>query len=73
MDDEVRVIRASASAGAAPAGPATSDRIEWLRTSLVFLPLVEQARTRLASHCAMKIHVHLAAAHPHEPWVEQFE
>ena len=27
----------------------------------------------LAPHFAMEIHLHLAAAYPHEPWVEHFD
>ena len=27
----------------------------------------------MAPHFAMEIHLHLAAAYPHEPWVEHFE
>ena len=27
----------------------------------------------LAPHFAMEIHLHLAAAYPHEPWLEHFE
>ena len=28
---------------------------------------------QLAPHFAMEIHLHLAAAYPHEPWVEHFD
>ena len=37
------------------------------------MALAEQARLRMAPHFAMEIHLHLAAAYPHEPWVEHFE
>jgi L-alanine-DL-glutamate epimerase-like enolase superfamily enzyme len=35
--------------------------------------LAEQRHLTLAPHFAMEIHVHLAAAYPHEPWVEHFD
>jgi L-alanine-DL-glutamate epimerase-like enolase superfamily enzyme len=35
--------------------------------------LAEHRHRTLAPHFAMEIHVHLAAAYPHEPWVEHFD
>jgi len=35
--------------------------------------VAEQRHLTLAPHFAMEIHVHLAAAYPHEPWVEHFD
>ena len=35
--------------------------------------LAEQRGLQLAPHFAMEIHLHLAAAYPHEPWVEHFD
>ena len=35
--------------------------------------LAEQAGMTLAPHFAMELHVHLAASHVREPWVEHFE
>ena len=35
--------------------------------------LAEHRNLTLAPHFAMEIHVHLAAAYPHEPWVEHFD
>jgi L-alanine-DL-glutamate epimerase-like enolase superfamily enzyme len=35
--------------------------------------LAEHRHLTLAPHFAMEIHVHLAAAYPHEPWVEHFD
>ncbi|UYP29456.1 mandelate racemase/muconate lactonizing enzyme family protein [Pseudomonas sp. Z8(2022)] len=35
--------------------------------------LAEQAGMTLAPHFAMELHVHLAASHAREPWVEHFE
>ena len=35
--------------------------------------LAEQAGLNLAPHFAMELHVHLAATHTREPWVEHFE
>jgi len=35
--------------------------------------LAEHRNLQLAPHFAMEIHLHLAAAYPHEPWVEHFD
>jgi L-alanine-DL-glutamate epimerase-like enolase superfamily enzyme len=35
--------------------------------------LADHRNLTLAPHFAMEIHVHLAAAYPHEPWVEHFD
>ena len=35
--------------------------------------LAEHRNRQLAPHFAMEIHLHLAAAYPHEPWVEHFD
>lgn len=35
--------------------------------------LAEQRRLSLAPHFVMEIHIHLAAAYPHQSWVEHFE
>ena len=40
---------------------------------LKIMALADQARLRLAPHFAMEIHLHLAAAYAHEPWVEHFD
>jgi L-talarate/galactarate dehydratase len=35
--------------------------------------LAEHRHLTLAPHFVMEIHIHLAAAYPHEPWVEHFD
>ncbi len=48
-------------------------RIGGISRFLKVMALAEQHHLQLAPHFAMEIHVHLAAAYPHEPWVEHFE
>ncbi|WP_243791868.1 L-talarate/galactarate dehydratase [Saccharopolyspora gloriosae] len=48
-------------------------RIGGITQFLKVMALAEQRKLQLAPHFAMEIHVHLAAAYPHEPWVEHFE
>ena len=48
-------------------------RVGGITPMLKIMALADQARLRMAPHFAMEIHVHLAAAYPHEPWVEHFE
>jgi L-alanine-DL-glutamate epimerase-like enolase superfamily enzyme len=48
-------------------------RVGGITPMLKIMALADHARLRLAPHFAMEIHVHLAAAYPHEPWVEHFE
>ena len=48
-------------------------RIGGITPFLRLAALIDQAGLLLAPHFAMEIHVHLAAAYPHEPWVEHFE
>jgi L-alanine-DL-glutamate epimerase-like enolase superfamily enzyme len=48
-------------------------RVGGITQMLKIMALADQARIRMAPHFAMEIHVHLAAAYPHEPWVEHFE
>ena len=48
-------------------------RIGGISRFLKVMALAEQQHLQLAPHFAMEIHVHLAAAYPHEPWVEHFE
>lgn len=40
---------------------------------LKVLAMADRNHLHLAPHFAMEIHVHLAAAYRHEPWVEHFE
>jgi L-alanine-DL-glutamate epimerase-like enolase superfamily enzyme len=48
-------------------------RVGGITPFLKILALADHKRIRLAPHFAMEIHLHLAAAYPHEPWVEHFE
>ncbi|MEU8570201.1 mandelate racemase/muconate lactonizing enzyme family protein [Streptomyces pathocidini] len=48
-------------------------RIGGITQFLKLATLADQAHLQLAPHFAMEIHLHLAAAYPHEPWVEHFD
>ena len=48
-------------------------RVGGITPFLKICALADHKRLRLAPHFAMEIHLHLAAAYPHEPWVEHFE
>lgn len=48
-------------------------RIGGITQFLRLAALADQAHLTLAPHFAMEIHIHLAAAYPHEPWVEHFD
>ncbi|MGJ6965976.1 L-talarate/galactarate dehydratase [Streptosporangium sp. G11] len=48
-------------------------RIGGITQFLRLATLAEHRNLTLAPHFAMEIHVHLAAAYPHEPWVEHFD
>ncbi|MPZ86216.1 MAG: enolase [Actinophytocola sp.] len=48
-------------------------RIGGITQFLKLATLADHANLQLAPHFAMEIHVHLAAAYPHEPWVEHFD
>ena len=48
-------------------------RVGGITQFLKVLALADQSRLRLAPHFAMEIHLHLAAAYPHGPWVEHFD
>jgi L-alanine-DL-glutamate epimerase-like enolase superfamily enzyme len=48
-------------------------RIGGITQFLRLAALAEQRNLQLAPHFAMEIHVHLAAAYPHEPWLEHFD
>jgi L-talarate/galactarate dehydratase len=52
-----------------PDGP----RVGGITPMLRVMALADQARLRLAPHFAMELHLHLAAAYPHGPWVEHFD
>ncbi|MFJ9412029.1 mandelate racemase/muconate lactonizing enzyme family protein [Streptomyces sp. NPDC101393] len=48
-------------------------RIGGITQFLKLAALAEHHHLSLAPHFAMEIHLHLAAAYPHEPWVEHFD
>jgi L-alanine-DL-glutamate epimerase-like enolase superfamily enzyme len=48
-------------------------RIGGITQFLKLAALADHANLQIAPHFAMEIHVHLAAAYPHEPWVEHFD
>lgn len=48
-------------------------RVGGITPMLRIMALADQARLRMAPHFAMEIHLHVAAAYPHEPWIEHFE
>jgi len=48
-------------------------RIGGITQFLRLATFAEHRNLTLAPHFAMEIHLHLAAAYPHEPWVEHFD
>jgi L-alanine-DL-glutamate epimerase-like enolase superfamily enzyme len=48
-------------------------RIGGITQFLRLATLAEHRNLTLAPHFAMEIHVHLAVAYPHEPWIEHFD
>ncbi|MEO6086850.1 MAG: mandelate racemase/muconate lactonizing enzyme family protein [Umezawaea sp.] len=48
-------------------------RIGGITQFLKLATLADHHNLQLAPHFAMEIHLHLAAAYPHEPWVEHFD
>ncbi|MCP2164284.1 L-talarate/galactarate dehydratase [Goodfellowiella coeruleoviolacea] len=63
------LIRHSAADIIQPDAP----RIGGITPFLKLAALADHQHLQLAPHFAMEIHLHLAAAYPHEPWVEHFE
>jgi L-alanine-DL-glutamate epimerase-like enolase superfamily enzyme len=59
--------------GAADILQPDAPRIGGITQFLRLMTLAEQRHVQLAPHFAMEIHLHLAAAYPHEPWVEHFD
>ncbi|MFP5071653.1 L-talarate/galactarate dehydratase [Pseudonocardia nantongensis] len=59
--------------GAADVLQPDAPRIGGITQFLRLATLAEVDHLQLAPHFAMEIHVHLAAAYPHEPWVEHFD
>jgi L-alanine-DL-glutamate epimerase-like enolase superfamily enzyme len=60
-------------AGAADIVQPDAPRIGGITPFLKLAAYAENRQLELAPHFAMEIHVHLAAAYPIEPWVEQFD
>ncbi|AXB42848.1 L-talarate/galactarate dehydratase [Amycolatopsis albispora] len=59
--------------GAADILQPDAPRIGGITQFLKLATLADHRNLQLAPHFAMEIHVHLAAAYPHEPWVEHFD
>lgn len=59
--------------GAADIIQPDAPRIGGITQFLKLAALAEHHHLQLAPHFAMEIHLHLAAAYPHEPWVEHFD
>jgi L-alanine-DL-glutamate epimerase-like enolase superfamily enzyme len=60
-------------AGAADFVQPDAPRVGGITPFLRVAALADHAGLRMAPHFAMEIHLHLAAAYPHQPWVEHFE
>jgi L-talarate/galactarate dehydratase len=67
--EHVELIRHKACDFIMPDAP----RVGGITPFLKIAALAEQQRLRLAPHFAMEIHLQLAAAYPHGPWVEHFD
>ena len=68
-DEHRELIRAGSVDVLQPDAP----RIGGITQFLKLAALADDANLQIAPHFAMEIHVHLAAAYPHEPWVEHFD
>lgn len=68
-DEHMALIRADAVDFIQPDAP----RVGGITPFLRICTHAEAKRMRLAPHFAMEIHLHLAAAYAHEPWVEHFD
>lgn len=67
--EHYELIRHAAADILQPDAPRIGGITQFLRLAT----LAEHRNLQLAPHFAMEIHVHLAAAYPHEPWVEHFD
>ncbi len=67
--EHARMIEAGAADIIQPDAPRIGGITQFLKLSA----LADVANLQLAPHFAMEIHVHLAAAYPHEAWVEHFD
>jgi len=68
-DEHMALIKADAVDFIQPDAP----RVGGITPFLRICTQAEAKRMRLAPHFAMEIHLHLAAAYAHEPWVEHFD
>ncbi|MFN7051987.1 MAG: enolase C-terminal domain-like protein, partial [Gemmobacter sp.] len=68
-EEHMALIRADAVDFIQPDAP----RVGGITQFLKICAQADMKRMRLAPHFAMEIHLHLAAAYPHEPWVEHFD
>jgi L-alanine-DL-glutamate epimerase-like enolase superfamily enzyme len=68
-EEHMALIRADAVDFIQPDAP----RVGGITPFLRICTQAEAKRMRLAPHFAMEIHLHLAAAYAHEPWVEHFD
>lgn len=66
--DHYELLRLGAVDVLQPDAPRIGGITQFLRLAT----LAEHRNVQLAPHFAMEIHLHLAAAYPHEPWVEHF-
>ena len=67
--EHAQLIMAGASDFVQPDAP----RVGGITPFLQIMQLADFKGRKLAPHFAMEIHLHLAAAYPHEPWLEHFE
>jgi L-talarate/galactarate dehydratase len=67
--EHYELIRHDAVSVLQPDAPRIGGITQFLRLAT----LAEHRHLTLAPHFAMEIHLHLAAAYPHEPWVEHFD
>ncbi|ONI91645.1 mandelate racemase/muconate lactonizing protein [Actinosynnema sp. ALI-1.44] len=67
--EHTELVRARGADVVQPDAP----RVGGITQFLKIMAMADANNLRLAPHFAMEIHVHLAAAYPHEPWVEHFE
>lgn len=69
VDEHVQLIDAGGADIVQPDAP----RIGGITPFLKLAAYADHHRLDLAPHFAMEIHLHLAAAYPHDPWVEHFD
>ena len=69
LAEHARLIEVGAADIVQPDAPRIGGITQFLRLAT----LAEHRNLLLAPHFATEIHLHLAAAYPHEPWVEHFD